>query len=636
MKRVKIWVTSLCALCQVAAFAQQEGDVVVATPLREVVLTATKFRTLASRTGKTIIKITSAELRQQPDKSVAQLLDEQVGLQLNGSRMPVGTNQSYYMRGGRSRNTLILIDGMPVYDPSGVEPTFDLNLIQTDQVASIEILEGGASALYGSGAASGVINIILNKAGRKAIQGTARLSAASYDTYSQGLSLDGRLDRFRYFVSLDNFKTVGISAAKDTLGAGFDKDGSEKQGLLARFGYPLSRQLDMDFSVLHNQLLYDYDGGSYTDLDYTSAAPRGENAHTALALQTRFKHQGGALQLKASYGFYAKDFQRYDPAVKAYNDWLRYDSQSAFAELIERYRIDSNWHLLLGLSYCENSFDQRQAAKPIASSDTMRVHITAPYAAVRGHYGAFDINAGLRYSRHSAFGGFYTYNLSPSYTFGRGPSKWVVHSSLSNAYIAPTLSQLYAKSSGNAALKPETSLSWEAGLTRRYRERLKLDAVFFYRDERHPISYIDGKDVNLAARAQVKGIEASVRYLLDKCFELGGNYTYTHRTTVPGLRIPANRFNARLRLNPFAGNAIRLTYQYTSSRTDLYFGQAGQQEAVRLSSYSLFDLSVSQKFLKQRLTLFAALNNLFDVDYQEIVGYNSFGRNFYTGLTYRF
>ena len=74
-----------------------------------------------------------------------------------------------YIRGGRNHQVLILIDGIPVTDASGISLSYDLRLLPVEQIESIEIMKGASSTLYGSGASTGVINITLKKAGKKAI-----------------------------------------------------------------------------------------------------------------------------------------------------------------------------------------------------------------------------------------------------------------------------------------------------------------------------------------------------------------------------------------------------------------------------------------------------------------------------------
>ena len=144
-------------LCVVAAFtlsygfAQQEQPI---EELEEVVVTDSKFKLKRENSGKVITKITQEELEQLQGKSVADIVNTVSGIEINGVRSNAGQNLSYFVRGGRNRQVLILIDGIAVSDPSQIANDYDLRLLNADQVESIEILKGAASTLYGTGAAS--------------------------------------------------------------------------------------------------------------------------------------------------------------------------------------------------------------------------------------------------------------------------------------------------------------------------------------------------------------------------------------------------------------------------------------------------------------------------------------------------
>jgi vitamin B12 transporter len=152
-------------------FAQQKDSIASPTPLDEVVISDSKFALAKEKSGKVITKITSDDLKRREGQSIAAVLNSVVGVEINGSQSVAGKNLGYYIRGGKNNQVLILIDGIPVTDASGISFEYDLRLLPANQVESIEIMKGAASTLYGTGAVTGVINITLKKSGKKTIQG---------------------------------------------------------------------------------------------------------------------------------------------------------------------------------------------------------------------------------------------------------------------------------------------------------------------------------------------------------------------------------------------------------------------------------------------------------------------------------
>jgi vitamin B12 transporter len=183
---------ALCASVESIAQNAEKSQV-----LDEVVVSTNKYPQKQSQSGKVVSVIDAATIQRSKGKTVGELLNQQVGLTVIGSQNTLGTNQDLYLRGAGAGYTLILVDGLPVYDPSGASTSFDINLIAIDQIERIEILKGGQSSLYGSDAVAGVINIITTKNSGKKLGLSGSLAGGSYDTYRASVNAGGQYKKRR-------------------------------------------------------------------------------------------------------------------------------------------------------------------------------------------------------------------------------------------------------------------------------------------------------------------------------------------------------------------------------------------------------------------------------------------------------
>src|SRR5690606_20841931 len=203
-------------------FAQTDSTNV----LDEVVISASKYPKKQSQTGKVITVINQQVIQQMGGRSISEVLNTVAGTNINGANSNPGTNQGVSIRGSSFGNVLILIDGIPVNDPSLISNYFDLNFINLDQVERIEVLKGGHSTLYGSDAVAGVINIITKKAGINPVNINASVMGGSYGTWRTTAGIDGKIKKINYQLSHSQVHSEGFSSAYDSTDKqNFDKDG---------------------------------------------------------------------------------------------------------------------------------------------------------------------------------------------------------------------------------------------------------------------------------------------------------------------------------------------------------------------------------------------------------------------------
>ena len=206
--------SAIALLFAMSTYAQEQDP----EKLNEVVVSDSKFSLPKEKSGKVIVKISAEELKKRSGQSVATILSTVAGVEINGNQSRNGKDLGLYIRGGRNHQVLILIDGVPVTDASGISLSYDLRLLPVEQIESIEIMKGASSTLYGSGAATGVINITLKKAGKKATAGNAYVNLGtqtvaknadySVQDYNQGLSVNGGFEKVNYFASLNSRSQV--------------------------------------------------------------------------------------------------------------------------------------------------------------------------------------------------------------------------------------------------------------------------------------------------------------------------------------------------------------------------------------------------------------------------------------------
>ena len=257
----------LCMLATVLGFSQTESNVIKPISLDEVVVTDSKFKLKRENSGKVITKISQKDLEKRKGKSIAEIISATAGIEINGVKSNAGQNLSYNIRGGRNRQVLILIDGIVVTDPSQIANDYDLRLLNAEQVESIEILKGASSTLYGSGAATAVINIKLKAASENkvsanfsSILGTNMSSSDdnyAFEDFRNSVSINGTLNKLSYLTSFGNQFTNGLSA----VASGTEADAFNSINGNLKLGYAFSEAFKLDTYGSFDKFKADFDDG---------------------------------------------------------------------------------------------------------------------------------------------------------------------------------------------------------------------------------------------------------------------------------------------------------------------------------------------------------------------------------------
>ena len=242
----------------------------------------------------------------------------------------------------------------------------------------------------------------------------------------------------------------------------------------------------------------------------------------------------------------------------------------------------------------------------------------------------FNLSVGTRLNNHSEYGNHWVYNFNPSYNITKNIK---LISSYSTAFIAPSTYQLFSQY-GNVNLKPEENKTIEGGFEYEVLNKIDFSAVYFYREDKNAIilpDYITYS--NAVGKTNAKGIEANLKLNAIKKINVNLGYAYTLKSADVDY-IPKNKFTALLETSALKNTYLSLQYKNISKRT--YFDQWGSGSNISIAGYSLVDFYGSHKLIGDNLSLFIQVNNIFNKNYIETIGYTTKGRNFKIGLDFKF
>ncbi len=621
--------SAIFALITTCVLAQEQDSTKV-NQLKEVVVSDTKFAQSKEKSGKVITVISQQELKKKSGQSLATVLSQVAGVEINGNQSASGKNLGYYLRGGRNRQVLIVIDGIPVTDASGISMEYDLRLLPVDQVESIEIMKGASSTLYGTGAATGVINITLKKASKKVLQGNAYVNMGSNNTadnhkyngqdFNQGLSFNGKYHTIDYLTSLNSTEISGMSEAQ---GENYEQDRFSRIAINQKIGVAVTSKLRLDFFGNYDRLKNAFDDSYNGVTSSDSFDNQGKTEQFRAGVLSKYKYNKGEFVLNSGASSSKRN-------LFVFGSEFEYKSKNVNVDAFNKYSFSKQFFALLGTQYqfSEMNFD---SAFGTIDNEKAKFAIVDPYTTVvyNSTFG-FNLNAGLRMNNHSVYKNHLVYNFNPSYSFGEKTPIRIL-ASYSTAYITPSLYQLYDAYSGNINLEPEENSTIEAGFeVKLWNKKITLNSVAFLREEKKAID-VDASYIyyNIDGKNKAKGIETAVIVDVTSKLTVNANYTFNE------LDQPLQRLNSKHKVNAavnyqftdrfFAG----INYQYLSSRIDAF---SFPSQLVKLDAYRLLNAIMKYELIRNRLTIFGSATNIFNEEFVENVGYSTRGRNFKIGL----
>lgn len=624
--------------------------------LDEVVVTASRKEQKQSQTGKIVTVIDQATLQNNPGKSLTEILNQFAGIFTVGANNAPGSNQELYLRGAATGNTLFLLDGIPLQDPSFITNAYDLNNINPDQIERIEILKGAQSTLWGSAAVAGVINIITKKGGPKKVSPHLSLSYGSFNTLKASAGVNGNFKKGSYNVLYNRTQSKGFSAAYDSVfNQNFDKDGIQQNSFQANVGYRFTDALSVSITSNYSDYKADADAAAYLD-DYDIIA-KSKNFLNNIALN----YKAGKTSLHLTQSFIRSDRSNYDdstdigalrldPAASFYTIWSdgNYDGFSSVTELYGNRTFSDHLSLVGGLQFVSQKTDQYYRsisnygpydAVPIGSDSAKSNNLSAYASLLVSNWKGFKVEIGGRYNHHTIYGSNTTFTFNPLYQINDNTNVFI---NISSGYNTPSLYQLYSEY-GNKSLMPEKSMNYELGIqsfmndnknTLRiiaFRRDIK-DLIVFYtipntftsqysnRDEQHDYGFELESNIVMGSKAR----------WVNNLTYINGNGISEGEKTRNLFRRPDFTFNSTLTLLPVKSVTIVPSFRYVGERIRGEYDLGGPDP---MPHYYTIDVYAAYN-IKSKLKLFADFRNITNQRYFDVYGYNSRPFNLLGGLQF--
>ena len=611
-----LWIMAGLAAGAVFSASPAQGAEV---ELGKVVVTATRTETEISEVPQSMSVITKEEIQTSPDRTIGEILQRAPAVQVTQNG-PMGALAVPQVRGSTAGQVLILLNGQRLNDAQN--GLYDLNNLPVpkEDIERIEVLRGGASALYGADALAGVVNII-TKAPTAKPSTSVSASYGRFDTQQYSLSHRWKPGPFSYGISLGREKSDGY------------RENSQYDAWIlgGEMGYNLSSQSEVKFSARYVQKEVGVPGS----VDFPDPDDRQKDGNTLLNLSYQ-----GRITPRLKFGFrgwhnqYRNSFDAGSQGILSWGTSALHKSSESGGDFQTTYQLGKRHLIVGGLEVIgdrvnSSSFGVEKATRGAVYLQD-EVEIAKPLTATLG----------LRYDLHSD----YNNQLDPRLgVLLRLPAEVRLRASAGRSFRAPTFNDLYwpasAYTAGNPNLQPETAWNYELGAEKNFQNLAAIKIAGFYRDVKDLINW--APDANFVWRpsnisdAKIWGAEAEFVLYPAKGWAIPLNYSYVYprdeSTGDPIPNRPKHTVNAGIDYrSPFGlkgGLKGRYVRFYTSQ------GSALNQDYFVLDARVGYEFKVWQYLSGEA---YLSLANALDKEYQTLEGYPMPPRSLNGGVSIAF
>jgi vitamin B12 transporter len=614
--------------------------------VEKVVVTANRSPTAVDLVGQSFTVLTLEQIRQDQEVSVADIVARTPGVTLARNGGP-GQPTSLFIRGADSDQTLVLIDGVKVNDPSDPGTGYDFANLDVGDVARIEVLRGPQSVLYGSEAIGGVVNIVTAEP-TAPFQGVVQAEGGSYGTAYASAALGGKTDRFDWRLATWYHSTDSVSAFDRTFG-GTGSDPFHTVGTSGRLTYAVTPDLKLDERAYFTWSRAEFDGFDTPTFTFGNDNEFGRIRQFVDYTGLEGSLFDGRLKNRLAFEYSSLDRDYEDPNQPGGKFTFLDTGAATTVEYEGVFAIAPGYQAVFGAQSAHSTIDT--ASPPFSPRFTAGTTLTSGYGQLSADVlPNLTLTAGGRYDAHSTFGGHATGQASAAWRLNGGDT--ILRASFGQGFKAPSLFQLYSEF-GNLTLRPELANGWDAGVEQRLLAgRLDLQVTYFGRQTRDLIDFVScfgittgacatntvGGFYDNVARASAEGAEVEVSWTATERLTVTGNYTYDHDvdrssgSPTYGLHLARRPWNTA-NLTASYEWPVRLTTAVAVRYADRSYDDPAN--TIPLQSYVLWDLRASYP-VGHGLEVYGRIENLTDKHYETTYQYGTLGRAAYAGVRCQF
>lgn len=624
-----------------------------ANAVTEVVVVANRTAQPIAKVGQSVTVLTLPQIQADQEPVVSDILARTAGVTVTRSG-GVGEPTSFNIRGAPTDQTMVMIDGVKLDDPSAAEGGYDFSDLLVGDVSRVEILRGPQSTLYGSDAIGGVVNIVTADPTRP-FQGDAQIEGGSYGTIYAKAGVGGLDGPVTWRLAANDYSTTGISAFDQHLG-GREPDGYSNQGISGRFGYQFTPDVSLDLRGIFVNARSDFDGFSTPTGAFGDDSEYGTTQEAIGYAGLNFNLFDARLKNRLALQYTSTDRNNYDPADDPINKTFAGLGTNFRAEYQGALAIGPGWQGVFGAQHEQSSIAVSTPAfnNPLSpayfppGSPPIKASVSTEsgYGQLQGEVlPGLNLTGGVRYDANSTFGGHVTGQASAAWSPNGGDT--VLRASWGQGFKAPSLYELYSQY-GSPGLRPEQADGWDAGIEQRlWGRRIDLQATWFSRDTDNLIVFLDcvstatpqcangrfGYYANVD-RAQAYGVELTGAVRPLPGLEITANYTFTDTQdrspasptfgkTLP--HIPRDTANAVVSYVWPIRLTTAVAVRYASNSYD------DPANTILLKAYTLVDLRASYP-LTHNLEIYGRIENVGNTVYETVYQYGTLGRAAYVGV----